>query len=106
MDEKKIVNDSEIVKTFEEIQVMIDEENAIIEAEIAKEKEYNERIERETQEMVEQNLVDFIARRDALDAEIKANRDKKDKEIAKIAAQQLIDIEAIIANINKQQLIR
>ncbi len=103
MDEKKIVNDSEIVKTFEEIQVMIDEENAIIEAEIAKEKEYNERIERETQEMVEQNLVDFIARRDALDAEIKANRDKKDKEIAKIVAQQIKDIEAIIANIDKQQ---
>lgn len=103
MDEKKIVNDSEIVKTFEEIQVMIDEENAIIEAEIAKEKEYNERIERETQEMVEQNLVDFIARRDALDAEIKANRDKKDIEIAKIVAQQIKDIEAIIANIDKQQ---
>ena len=106
MDEKILVNDLEIVKTFEEIQVMIDEENAIIEAEIAKEKEYNERIERETQEMVEQNLVDFIARRDALDAEIKANRDKKDKEIAKIAAQQIKDIEAIIANIDKQQPIR
>jgi hypothetical protein len=106
MDEKKIVNDSEIVKTFEEIQVMIDEENAIIEAEIAKEKEYNELIERETQETVEQNLVDFIARRDALEAEIKANMLKKDKEIAKIAAKQIKDIEAIIANIDKERLIR